>query len=248
MEEKRMADIQKIIIKLRELKMPGMTEHLEQLYSSEDFSRMSSLEVIDELIEQERISRRNHTIERRLKQALLTDPSARMETIDYRAERNLNKALIDQLRTNDYIQAGRNILILGATGCGKTFLANALAVNACEDTYRVKYFRMIELLSNLSLARVEGNIRKLYRQYGTTDLLIIDDFLLTDTTANEQKDLMEIFEYRGRGRSTVLCSRLSPEEWHSKLGTSHIADAILDRITNNSYTIELKGDSLRRTQ
>ena len=86
-----MADIQKVIIKLRELKMPGMAEHLEQLYSSDEFSRMSSLEVIDELIEQEGISRKNHTVERRLKQALLTDPSARMENIDYKAERNINK-------------------------------------------------------------------------------------------------------------------------------------------------------------
>ena len=241
-----MTDINEIVNKLKELKMPGMAEHISQLYSTEEFSKYSTLEIIEQLIEQEQISRKNHTIERRLKQAYLTDSQARLESIDYRAERNINQALIDQLKTNEYILDGRNILILGATGCGKTFLGNALAVNACEATYRVKYFRMIELLSNLSTARIEGNIRKLYKQYGSVDLLIIDDFLLTDTTANEQRDLMEIFEYRGRGRSTILCSQLSPQEWHSKLGASHIADAILDRITNNSYTIELRGDSLRR--
>lgn len=241
-----MTDINEIVNKLKELKMPGMAEHVSQLYSTEEFSKYSTLEIIEQLIEQEQISRKNHTIERRLKQAYLTDSQARLESIDYRAERNINQALIDQLKTNEYILDGRNVLILGATGCGKTFLGNALAVNACEATYRVKYFRMIELLSNLSTARIEGNIRKLYKQYGSVDLLIIDDFLLTDTTANEQRDLMEIFEYRGRGRSTILCSQLSPQEWHSKLGASHIADAILDRITNNSYTIELRGDSLRR--
>ena len=241
-----MTDVNEIVNKLKELKMPGMAEHISQLYSTEEFSKYSTLEIIEQLIEQEQISRKNHTIERRLKQAYLTDSQARLESIDYRAERNINQALIDQLKTNEYILDGRNGLILGATGCGKTFLANALAVNACEATYRVKYFRMIELLSNLSTARIEGNIRKLYKQYGSVDLLIIDDFLLTDTTANEQRDLMEIFEYRGRGRSTILCSQLSPQEWHSKLGASHIADAILDRITNNSYTIELRGDSLRR--
>lgn len=241
-----MTDVNEIVNKLKELKMPGMAEHISQLYSTEEFSKYSTLEIIEQLIEQEQISRKNHTIERRLKQAYLTDSQARLESIDYRAERNINQALIDQLKTNEYILDGRNVLILGATGCGKTFLGNALAVNACEATYRVKYFRMIELLSNLSTARIEGNIRKLYKQYGSVDLLIIDDFLLTDTTANEQRDLMEIFEYRGRGRSTILCSQLSPQEWHSKLGASHIADAILDRITNNSYTIELRGDSLRR--
>ena len=241
-----MTDVNEIVNKLKELKMPGMAEHISQLYSTEEFSKYSTLEIIEQLIEQEQISRKNHTIERRLKQAYLTDSQARLESIDYRAERNINQALIDQLKTNEYILDGRNVLILGATGCGKTFLANALAVNACEATYRVKYFRMIELLSNMSTARIEGNIRKFYIQYGSVDLLIIDDFLLTDTTANEQRDLMEIFEYRGRGRSTILCSQLSPQEWHSKLGASHIADAILDRITNNSYTIELRGDSLRR--
>ncbi|MBQ9037280.1 MAG: IS21-like element helper ATPase IstB [Erysipelotrichaceae bacterium] len=241
-----MASIDEIVNKFRELKMPGMADHISQLYSTDEFSKYSTLEIIEQLIDQEQVSRKNHTIERRLRQAGLTDSQARLEAIDYRAERNINQALIDQLKTNEYIIDGRNVLILGATGCGKTFLANALAVNACEDTYRVKYFRMIELLSNLSTARIEGNVGRLYKQYGNVSLLVIDDFLLTDTTPNEQKDLMEIFEYRGRGKSTVLCSQLSPEEWHSKLGASHIADAILDRITNNSYTIELKGDSLRR--
>jgi len=241
-----MASIDEIVNKFRELKMPGMADHISQLYSTDEFSKYSTLEIIEQLIDQEQVSRKNHTIERRLRQAGLTDSQARLEAIDYRAERNINQALIDQLKTNEYIIDGRNVLILGATGCGKTFLANALAVNACEDTYRVKYFRMIELLSYLSTARIEGNVGRLYKQYGNVSLLVIDDFLLTDTTPNEQKDLMEIFEYRGRGKSTVLCSQLSPEEWHSKLGASHIADAILDRITNNSYTIELKGDSLRR--
>ena len=125
-------------------------------------------------------------------------------------------------------------------------MANALAINACEDTYKVRYFRMTELLSNLAIARIEGDIRKLYKNYGTIDLLVVDDFLLSDTTPNEQKDLMEIFEYRGRGRSTILCSQLTTEEWHDKLGASYIADSILDRISNNAYTIELRGDSLRR--
>ena len=246
MEAGRMTNIDEIVSKFRELKMPGMADHISQLYSTEEFSKYNTLEIIEQLIEQEQISRKNHTIEKRLKQACLTDSQARLEAIDYRAERNINQALIDQLKTNEYIIDGRNVLILGATGCGKTFLANALAVNACEETYRVKYFRMTELLSNLSIARIEGNVGRLYKQYGNIPLLVIDDFLLTDTISNEQKDLMEIFEYRGRGKSTVLCSQLSPEEWHSKLGASHIADAILDRITNNSYTIELRGDSLRR--
>ena len=98
-----MASIETITRKLRDLKMPAMADHLDQLYSSKEFSAYSTLEIVEQLIEQEQISRRNHTIERRIKQAGLTDSQARLEAIDYRAERNINHSLIDQLKTNDYI-------------------------------------------------------------------------------------------------------------------------------------------------
>jgi DNA replication protein len=119
----------------------------------------------------------------------------------------------------------------------------SLDVNACESGCRVLFIRMIELLNSLMVACAEGNISKLLKKYYRIDLLIIDDFLLTDTTLTEQKNLMEIFEYRGSGKSTMLCSQCSPDEWHTKLGSGYVADAILDRITNNSYSIILEGDS-----
>lgn len=235
-----------IITKLRELRLPVMAAALTELYEDKGFSRMSSLEVLDKVISEEYLSQKNHTIEKRLLQAKLTDRQARLEMIDYRPEREINHALIDQLSTNEYISNGRNIIILGATGCGKSYISNALANSACQSGYRVRYTRMTELMSDLMIARAEGTIRKVMKQIEKVDLLIIDDFLLVDTTLTEQKDLMEIFEFRGRGYSTILCSQLSESEWHSKLGGGHLADAILDRIVNNSYRIILKGNSMRK--
>lgn len=242
-----MTEIERTISKLKELRLPAMADELKSLFGSEQYSKMDFLQLIEQLCDVEMTSRINHAIEKRIKAARLSDSSARLDLIDYKPERRINKALIDQLRTNEYITSGRNVLILGATGCGKSFISNALAINACEK-YRTRFIRLSELLSDLAIAKVEGNIRKQYKAYTRYDLLVIDDFLLTDTTSSEQKDLMEIFEYRGRGRSTILCSQLSPEEWHKKLGGSHVADAILDRITNNSYTIELFGESMRKHQ
>ncbi len=240
-----MTDVAKVSEKLKDLRLPAMAEELQAMSGSKDLSSLSVLDIIERLADAEMDSRINHAIEKRIKQARLTDSNARLELIDYKPERRINKALIDQLSTNEYISSGRNVLILGATGCGKSFISNALAIRACEK-HRVRFTRLSELLSDLSLARIEGDIRKQYRFYNRLDLLVIDDFLLTETTVGEQKDLMEIFEYRGRGKSTILCSQLSPEEWHAKLGGGHVADAILDRITNNSYTIELHGESLRK--
>ena len=115
---KRAADINEITRNLREMKLPAMAEALNQLFLSADFSTYSSLELVDTIVNEEKMSRKNHTVEKRLKQATLTNSQARLESIEYLPGRNINKALIDQLKTNEYIRDGRNVEILGATGCG----------------------------------------------------------------------------------------------------------------------------------
>lgn len=239
--------LSELVDKLKALKLPAMAEELSVLADDKEFIHMNFLDIMDQIADAEMYARKNHAFTKRIKQARLSDSQARLENIDYKPERKINRAVMDQLSDSGYISKGRNILILGATGTGKSYISNALAVKACEN-YKVKYVRMTELFIDLQHARIEGDIRKTLRSYEKIDLLIIDDFLLTDTTEKEQKDLMEIFEYRGRGKSTILCSQLSPNEWHRKLGAGHVADAILDRVTNNSYTIELHGESMRKRQ
>ena len=235
-----------LIKQLQEMRLPAMAAELEVLSEQKDFSKQKPEEILDKIITAEYYAEKNNTIKRRIKQAHLTDSTARLENINYDPKRKINQRLINQLSSNDYIANNRNVIMLGTTGCGKIFLSNALGVNACESGYRVLFIRMIELLNSLMVARAEGNISKLLKKYYRIDLLIIDDFLLTDTTPTEQKDLMEIFEYRGRGKSTILCSQCAPDEWHTKLRSGYVADAILDRITNNSYSIILEGDSQRK--
>ena len=240
-----MNDLKKITASMKVMKLPAMATELEAVTNRIDYSQMSALEVIGTIVDAEMYSRRNNSREKRIKKAHLSNSTARLDQIDYRPERRINKALIDQLADNSYINAGRNVLILGATGCGKSYISNALAVQACDE-YNVCFTRLTEMFTDLARARLIGDIDKLMKIYTKTDLLVIDDFLLTETTATEQRDLMEIFEYRGRGKATILCSQLSPAEWHQRLGGGHIADAMLDRITNNAYTIELFGESLRK--
>ena len=235
----------KIIQRLHEMRLPAMAAEFELLHERSDYSELSTDEIMEKLVECEYYSRKYNTVSRNIKQARFSDSSARLENIDYDPSRKINAKLIEQLSTNEYIENHRNVMILGATGCGKSYIGNALGNNACQSGYKVLFARMTDLLETLSTARIEGNIRKALKKYVNIDLLIIDDFLLSDTTSLEQKDLMEIFEYRSRGKSTIICSQCSPSEWHEKLGGGYIADAILDRITNNCYKIVLQGDSQR---
>jgi DNA replication protein DnaC len=238
--------LEDVLRMMRKMRLPAMADQLELLSKDPNFPNMSSEDALEQITNAEYSAEKNNTTQRRIKQAKLSEPSARLENIDYSPERKINHRLIDQLATNDYIVNHRNVVILGSTGCGKSYIGNCLGINACQAGYRVRFTRLSELMADFMTARIEGNLLKAYKIYRRYDLLIIDDFLLTETTSNEQKDLMELLEYRTRDKSTILCSQLSPEEWHDKLGGGYVADAILDRITNNSYTIVLEGDSQRK--
>ena len=138
-----------LIKQLQEMRLPAMAAELEALSEQKDFSKQNPEEILDKIISAEYYSEKNNTIKRRIKQAHFTDSSARLENINYDPKRQINQRLINQLNTNDYIASGRNVIMLGATGCGKTFLGNALGINACEAGYHVMFIRMIELLNSL---------------------------------------------------------------------------------------------------
>lgn len=132
----------------------------------------------------------------------------------------------------------------GPTGSGKSFLASAFGVSACRQFYKVKYIRLPELLDELSLAKLaaDGSYRKLIKKYTKVDLLILDEWLLTDLSTDEAAILLEIAEARHKVASTIFCSQIDPSGWHTKLGNETIAEAILDRIIHDSYQILLDGE------
>lgn len=135
--------------------------------------------------------------------------------------------------------------MIGASGTGKTWISCAFGVNACRQRYRVKYIRLPELMSEFEAAKIQGTYRKTMKQLSKIDLLILDEFLLCSTSESERNDILELMEARSNKKTTILCSQWSPEGWYQKLGEGPVADAILDRILNSSYTILLQGKSMR---
>ena len=234
-----------MIRRLREMRLPVMADELDHLLNSNRLGNMNTLDILKHLIDEEYISRKNNTIQRYVKKARFSDSKARLSELVLNPERDINIDVVEQLKTNQYITKRRNVILLGATGSGKSFIANGLGIHACEAGYTVKYTRMIELLSDLEISRLQGNYRFQLKQLSKIDLLIIDDFLLSNTSQHEQQELMEVIEKRSRDRATIFCSQMDIEEWHRRLGGSAIADSILDRIIPKAYQLILKGESMR---
>ncbi len=172
----------------------------------------------------------------------------------FKKDRKLDKPQILRLAHGNYIEEHHNIILKGASGNGKIYLACAFGIAACRQFYKVKYVRLPDLLDELAVARGEGIFRKVIKQYKKVNLLILDEWLLTPLRGNEARDLLEIIEARHRNGSTIFCSRFDPRGWHEKIGEETLADAILDRIVHDSYSILIDGkvsmsqevDQLRR--
>lgn len=143
---------------------------------------------------------------------------------------------------NEYIRQSLNIILVGATGCGKTYISNALGVNACQSGYKAKYMRLPELFSKFEAARILEKYQQLMKQCQKYALIILDKFLLAPATDTEQSDLLELMEYCCGHSSTIICSQFTPECWHERLGGGALADSLLDRIIPSAYTMVIDGD------
>ena len=139
-----------------------------------------------------------------------------------------------------------NILLLGATGSGKTYLACALGMAVVRNFLTVKYIRLPELLAELAIARASGTFRKVIQQYKKCSLLILDEWLLYPLKETEARDLLEIAEYKYKNASTIFCSQFTVAGWREKIGDPILADAICDRIVYDSYIIRIEGDTMRK--
>ena len=232
---------QDTIIKLKQMKLPVMAEQYEIQISDPNYNQLSFEERFNELIDMEYESRVNHTITRFIKNARFYDSTASIEDINYNPERKLNRSQMEELATNNYIERGLNVIFVGASGCGKTWLSNALGVHACRNRKTVLYIRLPELFSKFEEMRIQGKYNDYLKKLGKYNLLILDEFLLKPTNESERSDLLELMEIRCNRKSTIFCSQYS----FDGLDGGPIADAILDRIINSSYLITLHGKSLR---
>ena len=230
--------------KLRSLKLTGMAEALSEQTSSAMLD-MSFDERLAILIEREWITRENKRLERRLKQAKLKD-NACVEDIDYEHPRKLKKNVIADLTSCNWIKNKLNLLITGPTGCGKTYLACALAHKACLAGMTSRYYRLPRLWNELLIAKANGTYQKWLNQLAKIDVLILDDWGLVAPNEQQRQDLLEILEDRYKNRSTVITSQLPTSLWHEHLNDETLADAILDRLLHNAIKVELEGESLRK--
>ncbi len=233
--------IEIIVTRLREMRLPEMANQLMALYESGELMKQDLETVLDILTNEELSSRKNNTIDRYRKNAKLSQQSAELIDINYSPERKINRSVIEQLATGEYINKRRNVVIVGACGTGKTYIANALASDACRKLHRTVYCRMFELIADAS----QLDLKRLKNRYVKPDVLVIDDFANISVSEQDSMEIFKLMEYRYGIKTTIIASQLDPSEWHKNFGGGILADSILDRILSNSYKVILGGESLR---
>ena len=230
---------------LTTLRLHGMSQSWTALLETRKHHELSLSEGLELLLQAETQDRENRRFERLRKNARFRY-QASVEELYSDAARGLDKELIFSLATGDYITKGVSVLITGASGCGKSFLASALGHQACSQGYKVAYFNVQKLLLRTKMSRIEGTILSFFEKLSKNNLLILDDFGLTHLEQQQRMDLMEMIEDRHGLCSTIIASQLPVANWYDVIGEETIADAILDRLVHSSYRIELKGESLRK--
>jgi len=236
-----------LLEKLQTLRFHGMLNALEEQMRMPDIGSLAFEDRLGLLIDREMTERDNRKLGVRLKNAKLRQ-NASLEDVDLRHPRGLDKALLMQLGECRWLKEHHNVLIIGPTGVGKTWLACALAHKTCREGYSALYFRLPRLLHDLGIARGDGRYDKLLKAMARVDLLVLDDWGLKTFSKEQQHDLLEILEDRHGRRSTLVTSQLPVKHWHDILGDPTLADAILDRLIHNAYKITLKGDSMRKNK
>lgn len=231
--------------KLQTLRLSGMLKALNEQQQMPEIDSLGFEERLGLLIDREMTERENRRLGSRLKKAKLRHCCC-VEDLDFKTSRGLDKSLILSLAACTWIARGINVLISGATGVGKSYLACALAHKACLEGYSAIYMRLPRLFEELRLAKADGRYGKLMLDYAKTNLLVLDDWGLTPMTDTQRRDLLELLEDRYGRKSTIVTSQLPVTSWHEAIGDPTLADAILDRLVHNAHKIELKGESMRK--
>jgi len=232
--------------KLRALKLTGMAnslqEQLEKPLPDLDFESRLGM-----LVDQEWLIRENRKLQRRLTQAKLQQ-AACIEDIDYDKPRGLVKAKLLELSRSQWLQQHFNLIITGPTGCGKTYIACALAHRGCLDGFTSRYYRLPRLWEELKIAKANGTYSNWLSALAKIDLLILDDWGLVTPDIERRQDLLEILDDRYQKKSTIVTSQLPTTHWYEHLNDATLADAILDRLLHNAIRLELRGESMRKNQ
>jgi DNA replication protein DnaC len=230
--------------KLTRLKLFGMARAFAE-QAALNLDHLGFEERLGLLVDHEVTERDSKALDLRLQRAKLK-PNTAAEDTDYRHARGLDKALFQRLLTGQWLSDKQNVLLSGPTGVGKTWLACALAHQACRQGHSAYYVRLPRLLDELAIGRADGRYVKLLKQLARIDALVIDDWGLAVLDDAHRRDLLEVLDDRHGVHSTIVTSQLPIEHWHAAIGDATLADAILDRLVHNAHQLNLKGDSLRK--
>lgn len=233
--------IESTITKLNEMRLSAMADTYYEQMNNPQYRELSFEDRFNLLIDSEYIRRKNNKLDRLIRSANLRMPDACIEDVHYYEDRKLDRSMILRLASCNYIGEKQNVILKGASGNGKSYLACALGVSACRNGYTAKYIRLPDLLDELALARLNGTYQKHMKAYRKVNLLILDEWLLVSLTEHEARDVLEIVEARYQNASTVFCSQFEPSGWYEQIGEATLADAILDRVIHSSHSIFIDG-------
>lgn len=234
-----------VIENLKKLRFKGMIEALVSQETNAASKHLQFEERLALLVDHEISFRENRRLQARLKNAKLKEQAC-MQDLIYEPSRRLDRSLILSFENCDWITKHRNILITGATGTGKSYLAQALIHNACLKGFEVLRVQFPRVLHELTAAKADGSYLKMQNKIAKVDVLLIDDFGIAPFTDEHRRDFLEIIDDRYNSKSTLITSQLLIQDWHGAIGDSTIADALLDRLIHNAYRISLEGDSMRK--
>lgn len=240
-----MSTMQSTQDKLYEMRMGVMARAYRDQEQAPGIADMDFDERLAMLVDAEWDARRVNKRLRLLRQANFSAPDANIADIRYDADRNLDRDRMTSLAGCNWVKDARNVVITGATGAGKTWIACALGIAACNSFYSVRYIRLPEMLDELCVKKDEEWVKAKQRLI-KCDLLIVDDWMLESLKSEEAREVLEIVEARNRRGSMMLCSQFAAGGWAQKIGEGAVAEAIIDRIVNNSYVIHIEGDESMR--
>jgi DNA replication protein DnaC len=236
---------QPTIEKLHVMKLAGMAEAFRKQMETPDCTQLSFEERFGLLVDCQWTWKENRALTRRLQLAKFKERGV-LEDIDYQHQRGLDRKLVRTLAGSEWVRQHHNILFIGPTGIGKTWLACALAHKACREGFSASHKRLAELFRELTVARADGSIGQLLLKLSRIDVLVLDDFAMAPLKDQERRDFLEICDDRYQRRSTILTSQLPVANWHEQIGDPSIADSIMDRLVHNAYRFELNGESIRK--